>query len=356
MNQMPRIGLFVSLVAGLAGCPIYGGSSSDGPPTCDAYSDCRQTCTQDSECGSNAYCSYSGNCTAYPQNTTSSGQGGHTSSSTGSGFPTTTTGGQGGASPTYCGHPSDCSTGETCAPDGTCHAGNCVSNGCIFGFICDNTATPPSCKPENPSACGSDSECSAAGEKCVNGTCTIPADQCFDQTQCAAGDVCAAGKCTPSCSPTQQCTGSYSCSNVGTCTVPVKTCTITNDCGGPNDVCVDGACVPRSPNGSCDTGFVWVENGCIPDQHASFVCTIDGQQDACANGSLCLHHSCYISCAPPNPNACSGLPSFNQCKGVTTSSGAHQVCGSASNLGGQCDPTAGLACTPGLICIDGFCK
>ena len=351
MNQMPRIGLLVSLVAGLAGCPIFGGSSGDGPPTCDTYADCTQTCTQDSECGANAYCSSYGNCTTYPQTTTSSGQGGHGSSSSSGST------GTGGAPPTYCGHPSDCGSGETCAPDGTCHKGDCSTNGCIFGFICDGTTSPPACKSESPTACGADADCGAAsGTKCVNGNCTIPADQCFDQTQCAAGDVCAAGKCTPSCSASQQCTGAYACSNVGTCTVPTKTCTITNDCGGPSEVCVDGACVPRAQNGSCDVGFVWVQNGCIPDQHASFVCTIDGQQDACANGSLCLHHSCYISCALPNPNVCSSLPSFNQCKGVTTSSGAHQVCGSSTNLGGQCDPTAGLACSPGLICIDGFCK
>jgi hypothetical protein len=107
--------------------------------------------------------------------------------------------------------------------------------------------------------------------------------------------------------------------------------------------------------GMCADG-VWVENGCIPNQTATFTCNIDGQQDACALGSICLHKSCYISCEPPNQTACDNLPGFNLCKSVTTSSGDHQVCGSDENLGSECDPTAGLGCPVTKICIDGFCK
>jgi hypothetical protein len=152
-----------------------------------------------------------------------------------------------------------------------------------------------------------------------------------------------------------ECTDGFSCdTNLGICKVPVLTCGITNDCGGPDKVCVAGTCVPRSQAGMCSAGDVWVENGCIPSQSATFVCNQDGAQDACAMGSVCLHHNCYISCAPPNDNACFG--SFPLCKTVTTTSGDHQVCGSTDNLGGDCDPTAGLACSPGKICIDGYCK
>ncbi len=356
MNQIPKIGLWMSLMAGLAGCPIYSGGSSDGG-VCDASNNyCNPspgTCQRDSDCATNQYCSAYGSCVSYP-----AGAGGSGSTGTGTGSTSTGTGtgtGTGGAGPTYCGNPNDCTAGETCAPDGTCHPGDCTTNSCIFGYVCDATATPAVCKPENPAACGSDSDCAASGKACVSGVCTAPSDQCFDQTQCPSGDVCANGKCEPSCSGASMCPSSYTCSNVGTCTVPAKACTITNDCGGPSEVCVDGACVPRSTNGTCDPGLVWVENGCIPDQKASFTCVVDGQQDVCATGSLCLHHSCYISCASSS-SVCNGLPTFNQCKSVTTTSGAHQVCGSSTNLGGQCDPTAGLNCTPGLICIDGFCK
>jgi hypothetical protein len=192
----------------------------------------------------------------------------------------------------------------------------------------------------------------------VSGLCTAPADQCFDQTQCAAGDKCAAGKCTPSCVGNGDCPADsgYNCSaGIGLCISPVKGCTITNDCGAPNLVCVDGACVQRSTGASCPPGDVWVQNGCIPDQKATFVCTTDGVKDVCAQGSLCLHHSCYISCEPPaSPNACDNLGSFNQCKSVSSSSGAHSVCGSNQNLGSECAPDK--ACAAGKLCIDGFCK
>jgi hypothetical protein len=191
----------------------------------------------------------------------------------------------------------------------------------------------------------------------VSGECTAPADQCFDGTQCPSGDVCADGKCTPACAGDRDCPEVYLCTeDVGLCNAPSQSCTITNDCGGPDLVCVDGGCFPRAEGGACSPGTVWVENGCIPDQSALFVCNVDGTQDACAAGSICLHHSCYISCAPPNGNACAALPDFDQCKAVTTPSGTHQVCGSNENLGSECDPTAGLDCAPGSICIDGFCE
>jgi len=38
--------------------------------------------------------------------------------------------------------------------------------------------------------------------------------------------------------------------------------------------------------------------GVRPNQDPQFTCTTDGAQDACASGSICLHHSCYIACNP----------------------------------------------------------
>lgn len=344
----PLLSLGLASVA-LAGCPIWSGdANSDGYYTTTSSTG-SNTCFSADDCPSGQTCGVDHVCIPF-ESTGGSGTGGSGTGASG-------TGGAGGASVIWCGNPADCAATETCGPDGTCEPGGCDVVGCVFGYLCD--AGTNLCVPENPAACGADSDCAEFGTsfKCVSGVCTPPQDQCFDQTQCPSGDVCADGKCVPSCSGTDTCSGSYTCdSSLGLCTVPASACTITNDCGGPDAVCVDGACVPRSDGPLCPDGFVWAENGCIPNQSAFFVCSIDGMQDACAAGSICLHHSCYISCEPPNQNACSALPSFDQCKSVTTPSGSHQVCGSASNLGDECDPTAGVECQAGLVCIDGYCQ
>lgn len=382
MKRLSLLGFLGVVTALLAGCPIYpddGGRPDPGPGGCSGSSQCdvNETCGSDNAC-------HTGDCTIWgcasgecvvdpssqtascqPFSSTSSSSGG---SSTGGAGGTGGTGGAGGTGGTggtggsggggtvvWCGNPDDCAIGETCAPDGTCKPGKCDVIGCIYGYACE----AGECVPKNPAACGSDADCASLGTgyACVSGVCTAPADQCSDKTQCNAGDKCVAGKCTPACTTDADCGGGYACdTGLGVCTMPDKPCVKTNDCGGPTEVCVDGACVPRSDMGTCPPGEVWVENGCIPNQSASFVCNQDGVQDACAAGSICLHHACYISCAPPNDMACNNLASFKVCKSVTTSSGVHQVCGSNDNLGSECDPTAGLACAAGKICIDGFCK
>jgi hypothetical protein len=422
---MKRLSLlsFVGLLASvLAGCPIYGADSSSSTSSGCLEGNCGTSstssghpgsCKDPSDCGQNETCGSDGTChpgdcslwgcvggftctqnldqtvscqpdggtggsgTGGSGTTTGAGGGSGGSGTTtgaggGSGGSGTTTGAGGGSGGSgsgggpvaiYCGNPKDCGAGQTCAPNGTCQAGACTAVGCIFGFTCQGDGT---CKSTNPSACGANADCSSAGQgyACVSGFCTAPSDQCFDQTQCNAGAKCAAGKCTPACVGNADCpAGSgYDCNaGLGLCTSPAKPCAITNDCGSASLVCVDGACVPRSAGASCPPGNVWVQNGCIPDQKATFVCTTDGVQDVCAMGSLCLHHSCYISCDPAqNPNACTNLASFNQCKGVTTGSGPHNVCGSNQNLGTDCDPTdPAKSCQgqqAGKICIDGFCK
>ena len=376
MKRLSLLGFAGVLTTFLAGCPIYddkgepgecAASSCDttGTPTpsgCNGPQDCglNETCGEDNQC-------HTGDCTIWgctsgfecviQEDLTAScepdGSGG---------------GGGGGDDAVYCGNPDDCTSDETCAPDGTCQPGACDQDigggatlGCIYGYACTADATGASCLSVNPAACGEDADCSAQGSGylCVSGICTAPADQCFDQTQCPSGDKCVEGKCTPSCAADVDCAGApgFSCDvNLGICTVPTNPCVITNDCGGPVTVCVDGTCVPRSDGATCPDGSAWVENGCIPTQSASFVCGADGQQDVCAAGSLCLHHSCYISCEPPNTTACDALPSsLNQCKSVATVSGTHQVCGSNDNLGNECGPT--LDCPEaGKICIDGFCR
>ncbi|NUP07178.1 MAG: hypothetical protein HOW73_14075 [Polyangiaceae bacterium] len=355
----------------LSGCPIWSDADDDEGPGC--YDGCcddgcqNNYCTSPSQCsGFDEVCGYDNQChygscydygcvdgfvcddtyTCVPE----PGQGG-------GGFGGEGAGGSGPAA-VYCGNPDDCGPTQFCAPDGTCHDGDCSIEGCIYGFYCDTLAETPYCARSNPFGCGSDDDCGIdTADRCVNGVCTAPSDQCFDQTQCAGGSVCANGKCTPSCDGGAACPSDYTCeATVSLCSVPAAPCTITNDCGGADRVCVDGACVQRSVDGICNSGSAWVDNGCIPDQAAIFVCAIDGMQDVCSSGSICLHHSCYISCDAPNETACDGLPAFDVCKTVTTPSGDHAVCGSDSNLGDQCDPTNNVECGDGLICVDGYCK
>lgn len=374
---MKRLSLlaFASVLATLlGGCPIYNENDEHSwcegdictdlgpPPTssgCKTPEGCgiNETCGQDNQC-------HTGDCALW--GCADGFECATADDLTVSCVPSTSSGPGGGPNGVvYCGNPADCGAGETCAPDGTCHAGSCdqvlTSNetlGCIYGYTCVNDGTTAVCKPMNPAACGADADCTTLGADylCVSGLCTAPADQCFDQTQCAGNDKCVEGKCTPACSVNVDCPESYLCeTTLGICSKPAQSCAITQECGGPNVVCVDGACVPRSNGASCPEGSVWVENGCIPNQSSNFVCTADGVQDVCAAGSICLHHSCYISCEQPSSSACENqAPSLNECRTVTTASGVHQVCGSSENLGSDCNPQ--LSCSQAKICVDGFCR
>lgn len=381
MKRLSLLGFAGVLATFLAGCPIYdqenpgeclscGTTGTPNPSGCDGPLDCglNETCGDDNQCHPGDCtiwgCSSNFECVILDDHTASCEPGG----SGGSG------GAGGGSNAVYCGNPDDCTSDETCAPDGTCQPGPCDQDidggatlGCIFGYVCTVDAAGASCLPVNPAACGEDADCTAQGDGhlCVSGICTAPPDQCFDQTQCPPDNNCVEGKCTPSCSSDVDCSAvGFSCDiTLGVCTVPTNPCVITNDCGGPDRVCVDGACVPRSDGATCPEGSVWVENGCIPTQSASFICGVDGELGqgqgqpgvSCAAGSICLHHSCYISCDPPTASACVGLPSFDQCKAVVTLSGAHQVCGSSDNLGGECSQAVPCG-DAGKICIDGFCR
>jgi hypothetical protein len=168
------------------------------------------------------------------------------------------------------------------------------------------------------------------------------------------------------CTSNANCRDGYACNlTLGVCSGAAKACTITNDCGGASTVCVGGVCVPRTnpDGGACATaGDVQVENGCVPNQAATFTCATDGVQDACAAGSICLHHSCWISCSAAdggaNQTTCDSLSEFPLCKPVTSASVTYYVCGSSQNLGGQCDPTTTPPepCSGADICIDGFCE
>jgi hypothetical protein len=260
--------------------------------------------------------------------------------------------------------------------------GDCTTNGCPDGYSCtisDGVAScvanngvdsgPPDSGPHPYSGCFADTDCTAdggTGAKCLAGQtsggaadiqCTSASNQCADETQCTSGN-CVQGVCTPACSATNPCPTGFACDSNNECTINASPCAVPGgscSVGGSNGICVEQHCVSTCTTSStCGNGLECVNGGCMPVQQPVFTCTTEGQQAECANGSICLRHNCYISCAV-DANACATADQFNICKSVTTSSGTYQVCGSSTTLGSDCDPTVGKNCPNSGVCIDGYC-
>jgi hypothetical protein len=297
----------------------------------------------------------------------------------------------------YCSSDIDCPRGDTCqdnycvygSPEASTEASPFDSSGCPVcpsGEICSVVDAALACVPLGDAAveagvgpdadarapftgCSTSSECadSGVGALCLDGTCVPAANQCSDATQCPANDDCVQGACVPTCTgaaPT--CPTGYSCDVAnGVCTGNPTPCGGADggmSCTG-GTTCVEQHCVPTCAGGdaACGTGLVCVDYGCIPDQEPVFTCNTDGQTGDgktgdCDVGSICLHHSCYISCDPEASTSCMKADMFPLCKAVTTSGGTYYVCGSNANLGNQCDPTRNLNCTGSDVCIDGYCR
>jgi hypothetical protein len=217
-------------------------------------------------------------------------------------------------------------------------------------------------------ACQVNTDC-PSGDLCLDGTCVPPANQCYDGSQCPTGDDCVQGACTPTCSlpsdagAAASCPTGYACASIvdassgGVCTVNPQPCESNPAACPSGTVCTQNHCAAAcGQDGLCPAGEECLQGGCVPDQLPLFTCTTDGVQDACTTGSICLHHRCYIACnIDAGATACQSADQFNVCKPVTTTSGTYDVCGSATSLGTECDPTSGKACSSGGICIDGYC-
>jgi hypothetical protein len=278
---------------------------------------------------------------------------------------------QGDAGPrapdTRCAKPEDCPSGFTCSATNVCVRGDCATAGCPTGYACKLSGGSLRCVggPSRDGGtgpdCTRDAECSAAGAgaKCLNGECITAENQCSDATQCPGANVqCVDGACTPACDANTPCPIGYACDRAkGVCTANPTPCGSGQTCGG-GAVCVGDRCVaPCSNDGACPAGLVCVAGGCIPNQKPQFVCQTDGQQDSCNTGSICLRRNCYIACDPTADVAqCRTADRFNQCKSVSTANGTFAVCGSATNLGTECDPAQNKLCPSTKICIDGFCR
>jgi hypothetical protein len=215
------------------------------------------------------------------------------------------------------------------------------------------------------SSCNSNRECGGGGAKCIDGQCTPQSRLCSDGTQCvAAGASCVDGVCEPHCSANAPCPGGYACDFTrGVCNVDSGPCAGSgpSTCQG-GSTCVEGRCVPPCSAGggasACPGGQLCINGGCIPDEAATFDCKNDGQSGllatACSATAICLHHGCYPGCDPDaGASACSDPATV--CKQVTVTEGTYDVCGTAANLGSDCDPAIGMYCS-GSVCIDGYCR
>lgn len=280
-----------------------------------------------------------------------------------------------------CSDPSECFADEICSSWGECTTDSCTLVGCSFGYECVISAGRAECVAEsqgsssggsssggNPDAgpapeCNSDAECSAEGPqaRCLNGLCAAPAQQCVDASQCAGDARCADGVCTQACDDTSDCPSGYTCDDHGLCTGVVQACTSSQQCAG-GESCVDGRCVPGcGSDASCAPGSVCRFGGCVVDETPSFVCQGDGvpgdgSPGTCAAGSVCLRGSCYIGCDPQIATSCNQADQFNQCKPVELGNASFHVCGSDDSLGDECNTAEGAPCSPGLICLDGYCR
>ncbi len=334
----------LGLAVGLAGCPIYSADS----------------CSQDPNCTGPNYPSDGGT-------TTDTGPTACTPAC-GAGYVCNTVGGGAQCVAADCRSTElACPTGQACTATAAgayyCATtyNDCRATGCISGYACAaGSAGAYLCTSTDPNACVADADCAAktgAGSLCLGGVCKAPKDLCSDATQCNSGASCVDGRCTTKCSAT--CVQGYSCdATTGLCTAGGG----QTSCAG-SEALVNGRCVASAKvDGSCPTGTVSVLGGCVVDDRPIFFCdasgTADGTQDRCSAGSICLHHNCYVQCDPTVASSCATVDQFNVCKAVTTSSGTHDVCGSSTNLGSQCDPTANppKTCSAGQLCIDGFCK
>jgi len=197
--------------------------------------------------------------------------------------------------------------------------------------------------------------CAASpGALCLSGSCVVPDLQCLDRAQCGAAQRCVNYRCETECTSDVDCTGGFGCDATGFCNVPIVPCTITNDCASADLVCVTGACVERSVGGACAAGLTWMQNGCVPEERPAIACQVEGTQDACADGEVCLHHGCYTSCFPADASLCQD-PAVNVCKTAATQFGTLDVCGTDATLGGVCAP-GGASCAASELCLDGYCK
>ncbi len=338
---MKRLLLGVMIFGGaalLGGCPIY--------PDDHSYQVCNDCCTS-ADCGPGASCSSTGYCVAFTADASTSD---NPCGICAPGTVCTLAGGM-----TQC-LPLDGVEDASISDDASTQV---MPVPTIDAGAADASpdATGSSDGSTSGIACNGDSEC-GGGAKCIDGFCTPQNQLCSDGTQCVtAGNACVDGVCLPTCATNAApCPTGYACDfNRGICLVNPSVCATSKDCQG-GAVCVETRCVAPCASSDagpqCSSGLVCVNGGCIPEQQARFTC-ISGVNGACDPGSICLRGDCYPTCDTDG----GGCAPDAVCKSVTVEKVPFRACGTATNLGNECDPAAGSFCdTTAIPCIDGYCR
>jgi hypothetical protein len=219
-------------------------------------------------------------------------------------------------------------------------------------------------------ACNADTDCVPSSERCVDGRCVPPTSLCSDGTQCiASGDRCVDGVCELPCSGSspEGCPVGYACDTaLGACALNPSPCAGSGPSTCPSgSVCVEQRCVAQCLSSEAGPacglpGQVCVNGGCVPDEAAMFSCRNDGQTselaNVCANGSVCLHHDCYVECDATDDGGSACADPSQACKEVTVAAGTYGVCAPPNGLGSECDLAEMVACPSGHTCVDGYCE
>jgi hypothetical protein len=242
---------------------------------------------------------------------------------------------------------SACTTGNPCAPAGTCQGGLCEGIALPDGSPCDDANLCTENDGCLSGACTGDEvicqaldQCHQAGQcQPDTGLCTDPIQEdgtpCDDINPCTLTDSCQAGACVGAdpltCTPLDQCHLAGVCEpSTGQCTNPAKpdgTACDDSDACTRADTCQAGGCAGADPvvcepldachlAGACDPLTGICSDPLAPDGTAC------DDQDACTLTDSCLAGACQGA----DPVQCTAL----------------DVC----HLAGTCDPATGTCSNP----------
>ncbi len=191
------------------------------------------SCARDNECSADQVCSGLKVCSAAC--TTSAGCGGGLTCSAGA-----------------CVAPPKCTTAADCTAPDTCTAGVCTractkATDCASGYTCGPSGTCVLL----PASCTSATDC-PTGKTCANSVCT---GACVAARDCRDGQVCSFGVCVApgtGCLEDSNCAAGKACSPNGEC---VASCTTAADCAS-TETCSNGACVGNGPTTATISGSV----------------------------------------------------------------------------------------------------